>query len=380
MPQLNVAASPSPVVAPQAQANAAAGASQNAAASSAPEQPFATVLQHQMNNQAQQDKPANAADKTAAAQTPSAKPESDAAGANAQPAAVPDSLALIAQMLAGIAQPSQGEAVAQPEAAAGTAKAKKSTEDDEANPATLAAPLLPGLANPVPATHPAPEAATAGGSRALPDTGTAAKAAENLAADARGAASSAAPAESKTDFASAMAAAAQQQSAPINAQPAPSHAGTVATIPTEHVQSPVGTRGWETEMGDKLTWMVGKHESRADLVLNPPELGRIEVSISMKGDQASATFVSPNPVVRDALENAVPRLREVLQDAGITLGQAQVGAESFQQPPGSRENGDNSGRGNSSGVGIAASVSGSVQGASAAAALRMGNGLVDTFA
>ena len=62
----------------------------------------------------------------------------------------------------------------------------------------------------------------------------------------------------------------------------------------------------------------------------------------MTGDQATATFVSANPAVREAIENAVPRLREVLADAGVTLGQTQVGSDSPQQSANGNENGDNS--------------------------------------
>ncbi len=128
--------------------------------------------------------------------------------------------------------------------------------------------------------------------------------------------------------------------------------------------------------------MVGRLESRADIVLNPPQMGRIEVSLSINGDQATATFVSANPAVRDALENALPRLREILQDAGISLGQTQVGAESFQQSANNRENGDNSFRGNGRhGDSGTSATEGLLAGNTAPAQwLRRGSGLVDTFA
>lgn len=117
-----------------------------------------------------------------------------------------------------------------------------------------------------------------------------------------------------------------------------------------HITTPIGGRQWESAIGNSLVLMTGTQQQRAELVLTPPQLGRIEVSLSMTGDQANAVFVSPNPAVREALENAMPRLREILADAGVTLGQAQVGAESFRQPAGERQNGDNPGRGADSGA------------------------------
>ncbi|MDD5176117.1 MAG: flagellar hook-length control protein FliK [Sterolibacterium sp.] len=124
----------------------------------------------------------------------------------------------------------------------------------------------------------------------------------------------------------------------------PSH-----TSPSLPVQTPVGARGWDGEVSDKLVWMVGRQEQRAELVLNPPQLGRVEVSLSMSGGQTSALFVSANPAVRDALEAALPRLREILADAGVNLGQAQVGADAgsnqmANQSTNNRENWDNSRR------------------------------------
>lgn len=112
-------------------------------------------------------------------------------------------------------------------------------------------------------------------------------------------------------------------------------------VPAAQVNTPVGQAGWHEEVGQKLTWMVGAKHQQADLVLTPPQLGRIEVSLTVTGDQATAVFSSANPAVREALESSVHRLREVLADAGVTLGQTQVGAESFRQPGTGNENGDN---------------------------------------
>lgn len=148
---------------------------------------------------------------------------------------------------------------------------------------------------------------------------------------------------------------------------------------TTEIATPVGTHGWDSAVGEKITWMVGRQETRAELVLNPPQLGRIEVSLSMNGDQTNAIFVSANPAVREALENAVPRLREMLQDAGISLGQTQVGAESFQQSADRGENNDNRQRRSFIGVTEDNPVTGLVAG-TPSQWLRSGNGLVDTFA
>lgn len=113
---------------------------------------------------------------------------------------------------------------------------------------------------------------------------------------------------------------------------ATSLASNSSSNPSLRIDTPLGQTGWHDEVGQKLTWMVGNNRQQADLVLNPPQLGRVEVSLTMNGDQATAIFTSSNPAVREALENSLHRLREVLADAGVSLGQTQVGSESPNQP------------------------------------------------
>ncbi len=144
--------------------------------------------------------------------------------------------------------------------------------------------------------------------------------------------------------------------------------------PSLRIDTPFGQSGWHEEMGQKLTWMAGNNRQQADLVLTPPQLGRVEVSLTMNGDQATAIFTSPNPAVREALEASLQRLREVLADAGVSLGQTQVGSESPSQS--SRQ--DERGVGTDRGVRYAATVA--LPGSSATARSGAGRGMVDVFA
>jgi flagellar hook-length control protein FliK len=165
----------------------------------------------------------------------------------------------------------------------------------------------------------------------------------------------------------------------IISQAAPGRAGAHESAPV--ISQAVGAPGWSEEVGNRVAWMAGHAESKAELVLNPPQMGRIEVNLTLKGDQATASFASSNPVVREALEAALPRLREVLADAGIQLGQTQVNAENARQWTQQEKNGDNStsdpGRGNAADPAISHISSGSL---STTAALKTGRGFVDVFA
>ena len=111
--------------------------------------------------------------------------------------------------------------------------------------------------------------------------------------------------------------------------------------PLMGIRTPVRAPGWEADLGQKLVWLAGRQSQFAELSLNPPHLGSIEVRLSLSGHEAGAQFFSPHASVRDAIESAIPRLREMMAQAGLSLGQTSVSQESFrgQQETGSGHRG-----------------------------------------
>jgi len=93
------------------------------------------------------------------------------------------------------------------------------------------------------------------------------------------------------------------------------------------VRTPLHTPGWSQDLGGQVVWMARHDQQSAVLNINPPQLGPVNISLNINGDQASATFASPHAEVRQAIEDALPRLREMLSGAGINLGQANVGSQ-----------------------------------------------------
>lgn len=88
----------------------------------------------------------------------------------------------------------------------------------------------------------------------------------------------------------------------------------------------VGTQAWDQAVGQKVVWMSAGGQQSASLTLNPPDLGPLQIVLNVNNSQASATFIAPHAEVRQALEAAMPKLREMLDNAGIQLGQADVSA------------------------------------------------------
>jgi flagellar hook-length control protein FliK len=93
----------------------------------------------------------------------------------------------------------------------------------------------------------------------------------------------------------------------------------------------VGTTAWAQALGEKIVWMAAGAQQTASLTLNPPNLGPMQVVLHVSNDQATASFFSAQPEVRQALETAFPRLREMMNDAGIQLGEATVSADTPRQ-------------------------------------------------
>lgn len=104
-----------------------------------------------------------------------------------------------------------------------------------------------------------------------------------------------------------------------------------AAIEKVQVDTPVGHVKWGGELAQKVVWMATQQSQVAEIHLNPAHLGPVEVMLSISQDQATAQFVSSHPAVRDAIQDALPRLREMLAENGIQLGNVMVGADSFQQ-------------------------------------------------
>ncbi len=93
----------------------------------------------------------------------------------------------------------------------------------------------------------------------------------------------------------------------------------------------VGTPAWGQALGDKIVWMASAAQQTATLTLNPPNMGPLQIVVNVSNEQATASFFSAQPEVRQALEAAFPRLKEMMNEAGIQLGQATVSADTPRQ-------------------------------------------------
>ena len=144
-----------------------------------------------------------------------------------------------------------------------------------------------------------------------------------------------------------------------------------AEAPSNKVNTPVTDAGFADEVGAKITWMANQRVQSASLQLTPEHLGPVEVRISMQDGSASVSFNAAHADTRAALEQALPRLREMFSTQGLTLTDASV---SQQSPRGQPQ------RQAVSAIGAIGGVSGDDSTSSVATVTRVQLGLVDTYA
>lgn len=112
-----------------------------------------------------------------------------------------------------------------------------------------------------------------------------------------------------------------------------------AATQTQMAPLNLGQNAWETNLGSRLQMMVGQNVQTAEIRLDPPELGALDIKIKITNDVASVNITSGNAQVREALETAVPKLREMFEESGVSLGDVNVHQESFSQQQNTAEEG-----------------------------------------
>ncbi|VAW56955.1 hypothetical protein MNBD_GAMMA07-2085 [hydrothermal vent metagenome] len=93
----------------------------------------------------------------------------------------------------------------------------------------------------------------------------------------------------------------------------------------------VQNQNWSQQMMQQVSYMVKGGVQQAEIKLNPANLGPMEIKLALQDDQASVQFVTQHAVVRDALDSAIPKLKEMLEQQGLNLSDVDVSTQSEQQ-------------------------------------------------
>ncbi|MCL1061782.1 flagellar hook-length control protein FliK [Shewanella benthica] len=95
-------------------------------------------------------------------------------------------------------------------------------------------------------------------------------------------------------------------------------------------------------MKQQLVTMVSQGTLHAEIRLDPPELGPLVVRIQVQGDQTQVQFHVVQPQTRDIVEQALPRLREMLAEQGLQLTDSQVSQQDSGKDQGEAEHSERS--------------------------------------
>ncbi|AXE28548.1 flagellar hook-length control protein FliK [Chromobacterium phragmitis] len=161
-----------------------------------------------------------------------------------------------------------------------------------------------------------------------------------------------------------------QQLQPQAQQPVHAQAANAA-LPQLNLSQTLADPNWGKALGEQMLSMVSLKMDKAQIQLNPPQMGPIEVTLKMNGtDQAQVLFTAAVPATREALENNMHRLSSMLSSSGIQLTDSQVSSgnsgrqqQAFQQKKGRDM-----------------PVIGEVDGADALSAIKTARGILSIFA
>ncbi|MDD7809830.1 flagellar hook-length control protein FliK, partial [Ralstonia solanacearum] len=128
-----------------------------------------------------------------------------------------------------------------------------------------------------------------------------------------------------------------------------SAAGTAAVVPAQtHTLPTLGDAAWPHTMASQLAYMQVHRQSSAELQLSPAELGGLKVKLEVDNGAVNASFVCQHQAVAELVQDAMPRLRDAMQQGGMQLAQTSVSTGDFSQQNASQ---GSSAQGNGSGGG-----------------------------
>lgn len=109
--------------------------------------------------------------------------------------------------------------------------------------------------------------------------------------------------------------------------PAPAQSIAPAALPSAQAPLRPAAEGFAQEFASRVQLEIAAGRGAARIEVNPPELGPVELRIRVADGEAHLACAAPQAAVREAIQDALPRLREMLAAQGLALGQTSVGAE-----------------------------------------------------
>lgn len=118
---------------------------------------------------------------------------------------------------------------------------------------------------------------------------------------------------------------------PTAVNPTPlSETSSLTTTTQLSIDVPIQDQRWQKAFSQRVVWSVGNVQS-AQLRINPAELGRIDIQVNVEHDKANVVFATQHGAVKDVIEQALPRLRDMLADQGVELENIEIFQDNLNQ-------------------------------------------------
>ncbi|MBA6291791.1 flagellar hook-length control protein FliK [Colwellia sp. MB3u-70] len=95
-----------------------------------------------------------------------------------------------------------------------------------------------------------------------------------------------------------------------------------ATMQTETIA--IYRKDFSDAVKDKVMVMINQKIQQVEIQLDPPEMGNIHVRVNLQNEQAAVQFVVQNQQAREALEQNMGKLRDMLAQSGVDVGEANI--------------------------------------------------------
>ena len=109
-------------------------------------------------------------------------------------------------------------------------------------------------------------------------------------------------------------------------------AKTAINIQAETIS--INRKDFTDAVKDKVMVMINQKIKQLEIRLDPPELGSMHVKLNMQNEQAAVNFVVQNQQAKEALEQNMDKLKDMLAQSGVDVGDANIEQQNQQAQEG----------------------------------------------
>ncbi|MEM9102088.1 MAG: flagellar hook-length control protein FliK [Pseudomonadota bacterium] len=96
---------------------------------------------------------------------------------------------------------------------------------------------------------------------------------------------------------------------------------------TLKLEGVIGTVNWSANFAKSIKTLLTQQIKEAKIEVDPPELGPIQIKLAINQQDVNVQFQTQSGATKDHIENALPKLKEMLEESGYNLLESHVNQE-----------------------------------------------------